>query len=95
MKPGSGLLKLAGIAAERLIRGYQLLLSPVLPGACRFYPSCSEYARQSVARFGVFGGGWLAVKRICRCHPWAESGYDPVPEDVSTERCAHGPNQSH
>lgn len=62
-----------------MIRAYQVLLSPVLPGACRFHPTCSEYARQSVLRFGLMGGVWLAVKRILRCHPWADFGFDPVP----------------
>lgn len=68
-------------ALAGLIRAYQLLVSPVLPGACRFHPSCSEYARQAVCRLGVLRGGWLAARRIGRCHPWAEPGYDPVPED--------------
>lgn len=64
-----------------LIRAYQLLVSPVLPGACRFHPTCSEYARQAVGRLGVLRGGWLATRRIGRCHPWGEPGYDPVPCD--------------
>lgn len=81
-----------------LIRAYQLLLSPVLPGGCRFYPTCSDYARQSIVRFGVIRGGWLALKRICRCHPWADCGLDPVPEaggGAGMEGCAHGPTQTH
>ncbi|MDR2474304.1 MAG: membrane protein insertion efficiency factor YidD [Bacteroidales bacterium] len=62
-----------------LIRGYKLLISPWLPGACRFVPTCSEYARQAIGKHGAFKGGWLAVKRILSCHPWGGSGYDPVP----------------
>ncbi len=76
----------AGRALAGLIRAYQLLVSPVLPGACRFHPSCSEYAREAVCRHGVLGGGWLAARRIGRCHPWAEPGYDPVPEAKPKDR---------
>ena len=71
-----------------LIRAYQLLISPVLPGVCRFHPTCSEYARQAVGRLGVLRGGWLAIRRIGRCHPWSESGYDPVPEAMPKDRPA-------
>lgn len=66
--------------ARGLIRGYQLLLSPVLPACCRFSPSCSHYALEAVARFGPGRGGWLALKRLARCHPWSDGGEDPVPE---------------
>ncbi len=75
MRPG----RMAGMVLRILIRGYQLLLSPVLPGACRFYPTCSEYAAEAVARRGALRGGWLAVNRIGRCHPWGDAGFDPVP----------------
>ncbi len=62
-----------------LIRGYQLLLSPVLPPSCRFYPSCSQYALEAVTRHGALRGGWLAARRLVRCHPFHPGGYDPVP----------------
>ena len=62
-----------------LIRGYQTLVSPLLGKHCRFEPSCSEYARQAIGRFGVFRGCWLALRRILRCHPLHPGGYDPVP----------------
>lgn len=62
-----------------LIRGYQIMLSPVLGGHCRFDPTCSEYARQSVAEYGVSYGAWLAIRRVLRCHPLCQGGYDPVP----------------
>lgn len=63
-----------------LVRAYQLLISPVLPPSCRFTPSCSAYAVQALARHGAVRGTWLAVTRVCRCHPWNDGGYDPVPE---------------
>jgi putative membrane protein insertion efficiency factor len=61
------------------IRLYQRLISPVLPHRCRFYPSCSEYAREAILRYGPFKGGWLALRRLLRCGPWHPGGYDPVP----------------
>jgi len=63
----------------RLIRLYQLVISPILPPRCRFVPSCSEYAVEAVQRYGVICGMWLAIKRILRCHPFAKGGYDPLP----------------
>ncbi len=62
-----------------LLRGYKLFLSPLLPPACRFTPTCSEYAAEAVAKYGVIRGGWLAVRRLLRCNPLCQSGYDPVP----------------
>lgn len=62
-----------------LIWIYQKLISPFLGLNCRFEPSCSAYAEESLRRYGAFRGGWLAVRRISRCHPWGGSGYDPVP----------------
>jgi putative membrane protein insertion efficiency factor len=64
-----------------LIRGYQLLVSPLLGPHCRFHPSCSEYCHQALARHGVRRGGWLGLARIVRCHPWNVGGVDQVPED--------------
>jgi putative membrane protein insertion efficiency factor len=62
------------------IRLYQAAVSPLTPGACRFTPTCSEYARRSLETHGALRGGWLAVRRLLRCHPWGGRGYDPVPE---------------
>jgi putative membrane protein insertion efficiency factor len=62
------------------IRAYQAGISPLLPASCRYTPSCSEYARQAVERYGAARGSWLAVKRIGRCHPFGGKGYDPVPD---------------
>jgi putative membrane protein insertion efficiency factor len=65
--------------ALALITAYQKLLSPILPRSCRFYPSCSEYAKQAIQKYGIVRGGWLALKRIARCHPGNPGGLDPVP----------------
>lgn len=62
-----------------MIRGYQLWVSPLLPGACRYYPTCSTYAIQALEKHGVVAGTWLALRRIARCHPFRPGGYDPVP----------------
>lgn len=66
-------------AALALVRFYQLTISRVLPSSCRFYPSCSEYTRQAIERYGLAEGVWLGVKRLARCHPFNPGGYDPVP----------------
>jgi putative membrane protein insertion efficiency factor len=63
------------------IRGYQLALSPLLGPRCRFYPTCSCYAHTAILRHGVWRGGWLAARRLLRCHPFTPGGYDPVPEE--------------
>lgn len=63
-----------------LLRGYQLLLSPMLGPRCRFYPSCSNYAIEALRVHGGARGAWLAARRVCRCHPWHEGGFDPVPQ---------------
>ena len=62
------------------VRGYQWLVRPLLPPACRFHPSCSEYAEEALVRHGACRGGWLAARRLCRCGPWHPGGYDPVPD---------------
>lgn len=61
------------------IRFYQLYISPLFPPACRYTPTCSQYAIEAIKKHGALKGSWLAIKRICRCHPWGGSGYDPVP----------------
>lgn len=63
-----------------LIKGYQLLISPLLPSTCRYDPTCSHYSLEALQKHGLLRGGWLAIKRIGSCNPWGGSGYDPVPE---------------
>lgn len=62
-----------------LIRVYQLFISPLLPPACRFTPTCSQYSLEAISRYGVLKGGWLSLRRLLRCHPFHPGGYDPVP----------------
>jgi uncharacterized protein len=61
-----------------LLKGYKLFVSPLLPSACRFHPTCSEYMMEAIAKHGVGRGIWLGLKRLGRCHPFHEGGYDPV-----------------
>lgn len=65
--------------ALAVLRLYKLLISPMFSGSCRFMPSCSEYAREAIVRFGVARGSLLALKRLARCHPLGSHGFDPVP----------------
>lgn len=70
----------ASRAARALVRAYQIVISPWLPAACRFEPSCSNYALTALHRFGVVRGGYLGARRLARCHPWHAGGADPVPQ---------------
>ena len=69
-----------------LIRAYQLIVSPLFAGSCRFTPSCSRYAAEAVGRHGVMKGGWLAVRRLVRCQPLCPGGHDPVPGSDRSDR---------
>lgn len=73
------LLALPRRALVIVIRGYQKVISPGLPPSCRFYPSCSQYAIEAIARHGALRGSWLAARRLARCHPFHPGGVDPVP----------------
>lgn len=65
--------------AMALVGFYRKYISPMFPPSCRYVPSCSEYAMIALQRYGFIKGSWMAIKRICRCHPWHPGGYDPVP----------------
>ena len=67
-----------------LLRAYKAWISPLLPPACRYEPSCSRYAMEAIDRHGLRRGGWLALGRLGRCNPWGGSGYDPVPLTLET-----------
>lgn len=64
--------------AVHLLKFYKYVISPMLPPACRFTPTCSEYTVEAIGKYGVIKGAWLGVKRLSRCHPFSEGGYDPV-----------------
>ena len=68
-----------GIFFILLIRIYQNLISPILPNACRYTPTCSQYGIEAIKKHGAFKGGWLTLKRIASCNPWGGHGHDPVP----------------
>ena len=89
VRPCSSMVGRLGIG---LIRLYRLTISPLLGPRCRFYPSCSHYAEQSIGRFGLVRGGWLALKRLLRCGPWHPGGVDEVPQfqAAATEQRSHG-----
>jgi putative membrane protein insertion efficiency factor len=69
-----------------MVRVYRRVLSPILPPACRFTPTCSTYAIEALSRHGAWRGTWLSVRRLCRCHPFGGHGYDPVPPPPSGSR---------
>jgi putative membrane protein insertion efficiency factor len=77
-------MNLVRSAVIRVLRLYKLLLSPLLPPACRFHPSCSEYAIEAVEVHGVPRGLWLSLRRLARCHPFRKGGFDPVPPPPAT-----------
>lgn len=84
--------QIARNTAVQILRGYKWAISPMFPPACRYVPTCSEYAMEAVDRFGVFRGGLMAVWRLLRCHPFAKGGHDPVPRDpkaCTEEHAAH------
>ncbi len=73
-------MRLLALPFVWLVRAYRRAVSPLLPPACRFHPTCSEYAITALERHGLFRGGWLAARRLSRCHPFHDGGFDPVPE---------------
>ena len=79
VRPSVRLTNLPRLVGWYLIRGYQVTIGPALPPSCRFYPSCSTYALQALAKYGLLRGSWLAARRLIRCHPFHPGGVDPVP----------------
>ena len=77
------------------VRIYQWTISPVLPPSCRFHPTCSAYAIEAVLTHGILKGGWLALRRILRCHPWSAGGYDPVPPLKNSSSYSHQEQLDH
>lgn len=77
---------MAGRILAAVIRLYRAGISPLLPSACRYTPTCSAYALGAIERFGAWRGGWLALRRLGRCHPWGGLGPDPVPPSASDEK---------
>ena len=78
------------------IRAYRLLISPLLGPRCRFYPSCSSYAIEALERHGLLRGGWLALRRLAKCHPGNPGGIDPVPEPDDNPCCSsHAIRRAH
>lgn len=73
------LSKLLQALMVKAIRFYQIVISPLMPPACRYQPTCTYYAIEAIQVHGPLAGLWLTIKRICRCHPWGGHGYDPVP----------------
>jgi uncharacterized protein len=65
--------------AAALITGYQYLISPLFPSACRYVPTCSQYTKEAILKYGVIRGSYMGARRILRCHPFHAGGYDPVP----------------
>jgi putative membrane protein insertion efficiency factor len=69
-----------------IIKFYQKVISPLTPPSCRFYPTCSHYGLEAIEKHGAIKGSWLAIRRISKCHPFHEGGFDPVPEKNSEQR---------
>ena len=93
---GRLVVRLPGLGLLGLLRVYQTVISPLTPPTCRYYPSCSQYAVIAVQRHGALRGGWLAVRRLGRCHPWTPGGVDDVPpaRDRTTSGHEHGPERA-
>ncbi|MBZ0325916.1 MAG: membrane protein insertion efficiency factor YidD [Alphaproteobacteria bacterium] len=87
-------MRLPGLILRGAIQLYRYGLSPLKPPTCRFYPSCSDYALEAVTRHGARAGGWLALRRVARCHPWNPGGVDPVPEAEAGPRRMAGPDKA-
>jgi putative membrane protein insertion efficiency factor len=87
--------QLAKTVVLGMLRGYKWAISPMFPPACRYVPTCSEYAMEAVDRYGAFRGGWMALARLLRCHPFVRGGYDPVAEHVPAMKQAPSHHSHH
>lgn len=83
------LSRILTLPVTALIIFYRSAISPLTPPSCRFTPTCSEYALQAIRLHGLRRGGWLALKRLAKCHPWGGSGYDPVPTVITKHKSRH------
>jgi putative membrane protein insertion efficiency factor len=83
-------MQCAKFVTLKLLRAYKWAISPLLPAACRYVPTCSEYAMEAVERYGALRGGWMALGRVLRCHPFAGAGYDPVVRRTMAEPLQKG-----
>ena len=83
-------MQCAKFVTLKLLRVYKWAISPMLPAACRYVPTCSEYAMEAVERYGALRGGWMALGRVLRCHPFARAGYDPVVRRIMDEPLQKG-----
>jgi uncharacterized protein len=83
-------MQCAKFVTLKLLRAYKWAISPMLPAACRYVPTCSEYAMEAVERYGALRGGWMALGRVLRCHPFARAGYDPVVRRIMDEPLQKG-----
>ena len=83
-------MTLPALAMRGLVTLYRRAVSPFLPPTCRYLPTCSEYAYEAISRFGAARGGWLALRRVLRCHPLGGHGYDPLPQTLDLPpKCSH------
>jgi putative membrane protein insertion efficiency factor len=76
------LIRSPALLARGLIQAYRVSLSGLVGRNCRYLPTCSAYTDEAIARHGLWAGGWVGLSRICRCHPWGDSGFDPVPREL-------------
>jgi putative membrane protein insertion efficiency factor len=83
-------MQYAKFVTLKLLRAYKWAISPMLPAACRYVPTCSEYAMEAVERYGALRGGWMTLGRVLRCHPFAGAGYDPVVRPAMDEPLRKG-----
>lgn len=79
------------LLARLLVRAYRLTFSAFMGRTCRYFPTCSEYTEEAIARFGLWAGFWIGLSRILRCHPWGANGWDPVPSELPADSCWYRP----